>query len=217
MESVKKSMLAGVFLLLILLLASYSLKLFLPFSTAIWVSRIYFWIVLLLMVFYVLKVEKQKFLLYEEQKYPFWKALLMVFLMVAIIIFGNTVFGFIFKVLGFSETSQASKVIYSLLKQNYLLLIFACITAGVTEELLFRGYLQTRLEKLFGNAWMGILISALLFGLMHAGWESLLHIIVPLWIGLVYAFFYYKYRNIKILILLHIFWDLISTNIHLLL
>jgi len=209
-------MLAGIFLLLILLLANHCLKLFMPFSTAFWVSRIYFWVVLLLMAFYVIKIEKQKFLLYEEQKYPLGKALLMAFLVVIISILGTEILNFSLKFFGLSEeTSQVTKTVYSFFRENYLLLIFTCITAGVTEELLFRGYLQTRVEKLFGNSWVGILISAFAFGIVHAGWNNILQVIGTFWMGIVFAFFYYKYRSIKILILLHIFYDLITTNIHL--
>jgi len=205
----------GVLLLSILLPADFCLKHFLSFSTAFLLSRIYFWAVLAGMIFYALKVEKQKFLLYEEQKYPFKKILLMIFLIVVIILFGNAIISFILKSFGFSGISAETKAVYLLFKESYLLLIFTCITAGVTEELLFRGYLQTRLEKLFNNAWLGIIISSLIFGLMHMGWHDLLQLIGTFWIGLVFAFFYYKYKNIKILVLLHIFYDLISMSLKL--
>ena len=75
MNNLKKSMIAGIILLVILLLANFSIKLFM--LAGFWASRIYFWIVLIVMVFYALKVEKQKYLLYEEQKYHLKKALLM--------------------------------------------------------------------------------------------------------------------------------------------
>ena len=217
MNKLKKSMLAGIFLLIILLLANFSIKLFLPSPANFWATRIYFWLVVAAMAFYALKAEKQTFLLYEEKKYLFGKALSMAFIMVVVIIFGMAVLNFILKSFGLSqEPSQETKAIYSLFKDNYLLLIFTCITAGVTEELLFRGYLHTRLEKLFGNAGVGILISATVFGIMHVSWNNIFQIIGTFWMGLVLAFFYYKYRNIKILILLHIFYDLFSIGIKLL-
>lgn len=40
------------------------------------------------------------------------------------------------------------------------------ITAGLGEELLYRRFLQTRLEALIGP-WTGVLLASLLFGLMH--------------------------------------------------
>jgi membrane protease YdiL (CAAX protease family) len=42
------------------------------------------------------------------------------------------------------------------------------LQAGIGEELLFRGYLISRLDRLGLGAWPSILISALLFGLVHA-------------------------------------------------
>ena len=211
MNKLKKSMLAGIFLLFFLLLVNFHLKLFIPFSAVFWVSRIYFWIVLAAIVFYARKVEKQNFLLYEEQKYHFSKALLMAILVVIVMIFGMAFLNSILIFFGLSqEPSQETKTVYSLFEGNYLLLIFTCITAGVTEEFLFRGYLQTRLERLFNKTWAGILISALVFGIMHISWNNFFHIVGSFWIGLVLAYFYYKYRNIKILIFLHIFYDLFS-------
>jgi membrane protease YdiL (CAAX protease family) len=40
-------------------------------------------------------------------------------------------------------------------------------TAGLGEELMYRRFLQTRLESLTGS-WTGLLLASLLFGLMHA-------------------------------------------------
>ena len=210
----------GIFLLLILFLSffalSFCLKQILPFSTVHLITRIYCWLMLAVMIFYAIKIEKQKFLLYEEQKYPFGKALLMFLSLGVIIFFGEIVIVLIPMLFGFSEEiSQATKINLSVLKGNYLLAIFTCITAGVTEELLVRGYLQTRLEKLFNNAWVGIFISSFFFGLMHTSWGSILHIVATFWAGLVYAFFYYKYRNIKILIFVHMFHDLILISLQL--
>jgi membrane protease YdiL (CAAX protease family) len=40
------------------------------------------------------------------------------------------------------------KVLVQVLKKNRLLLVFTCLTAGITEEIIFRGYLLPRLEIL---------------------------------------------------------------------
>jgi membrane protease YdiL (CAAX protease family) len=39
--------------------------------------------------------------------------------------------------------------------------------AGFTEEVLFRGFLQTRLEKLLRSRWLAVVAAAFLFGLYH--------------------------------------------------
>jgi membrane protease YdiL (CAAX protease family) len=48
------------------------------------------------------------------------------------------------------------------------LFLFLSMTAGVVEEIVFRGFLQTQFGKLFRNVWIGMLISAIFFGLSHA-------------------------------------------------
>lgn len=47
-----------------------------------------------------------------------------------------------------------------------ILIVLVLLLAGVSEELLFRGYMQTRLVERWGR-WRGILIASALFGLMH--------------------------------------------------
>ena len=44
--------------------------------------------------------------------------------------------------------------------------VATAITAGLGEELMYRRFLQTRLEALLGP-WAGLLLASLLFGLMH--------------------------------------------------
>lgn len=54
------------------------------------------------------------------------------------------------------------------------LFYLVCITAGVAEELTYRGVLFTLLARLLGGWWMGALAAALLFGIVHLfqGWQS---------------------------------------------
>ncbi len=44
---------------------------------------------------------------------------------------------------------------------------FGLMTAGFTEEFFFRGFLQTRVERLTGSAWTAVLIVTVAFGLYH--------------------------------------------------
>jgi uncharacterized protein len=92
-------------------------------------------------------------------------------------------------------------------------------TAGIPEELFFRGYLQTRLEKKW-NRLAAILISTTLFAAWHlpsryllsngaegqAGdWGSvIIHTGIPVFIvGLVLSLHWSRYRNIVLLVLTH--------------
>lgn len=44
---------------------------------------------------------------------------------------------------------------------------FGLLTAGFTEEFFFRGFLQTRVERLAGSPWVAVLIVTIAFGLYH--------------------------------------------------
>ena len=46
----------------------------------------------------------------------------------------------------------------------YLVYFF---TVGLTEEVMFRGYLETRLHALTKHIWMDVIITGVLFVLMH--------------------------------------------------
>lgn len=50
------------------------------------------------------------------------------------------------------------------------------LTAGICEEILYRGWLVTFLGAFFGSIWIGVVVAAALFGLGHAyqGWKGIL-------------------------------------------
>jgi len=50
------------------------------------------------------------------------------------------------------------------------------LTAGICEEILYRGWLVTFLAAFFGSIWIGVVVAAVLFGLGHAyqGWKGIL-------------------------------------------
>lgn len=45
--------------------------------------------------------------------------------------------------------------------------VFLLLFTGTTEEFFFRGFLQTRLERVTGSRWGGLVLASLLFGLYH--------------------------------------------------
>ena len=98
----------------------------------------------------------------------------------------------------------------SIFKNNYFLIVFTCLTAGVIEELLMRAYIQPRIEKIYNSPVLGITVSALLFGILHSSYGTIGQVVVPFFIGIVFAVFYKKYSNIKILIICHFMFDFIS-------
>ena len=48
-----------------------------------------------------------------------------------------------------------------------LAFVMMLVFAGFTEELFFRGFLQTRLEALTGRPWVALLIASVLFAVYH--------------------------------------------------
>jgi len=97
----------------------------------------------------------------------------------------------------------------AMLRGRYGVIFFTSFTAGVVEEMLFRGYLLPRLALIFSSNVVAVIISSALFGLLHFGYNNWYHIVSAFFIGLVFALHYVKYRNIKILIICHFLWDII--------
>ena len=102
-------------------------------------------------------------------------------------------------------------------RNDPFLMVFTCVTAGFVEELLFRGYLLPRLALLFNNSLVAVIVSSVLFGLMHFGYGTVINMVGPFIIGLVFAIYYWKFRNIKVLIFCHFTWDLMALLLKLLL
>lgn len=96
------------------------------------------------------------------------------------------------------------------------------ITAGLGEELLYRRFLQTRLEGLLGP-WTGLLLASLLFGLMHvlshgdgAVWERAAQVIAMqgttgIALGLMWA----TWRRIWVCVLAHVLINGLGVLLHL--
>jgi len=94
-------------------------------------------------------------------------------------------------------------------KSNYWLMTFTCITAGITEELVFRAYLMPRIQALVKGPYVAIIGSSIVFGLFHIGYGTVMNVVGPFVIGIIFSIYYYNYRNIRVLILSHFLWDYI--------
>lgn len=78
------------------------------------------------------------------------------------------------------DTGDSSQVFLAL---TPLLAFVLALTAGVTEELLFRGILQTQLRRIMPVA-SAIFIQAIFFGLIHAGYGNFSQILFPTLFGI---------------------------------
>ena len=105
--------------------------------------------------------------------------------------------------------------ILTVFRHDTPLMLFTCVTAGIVEEFVFRGYLMPRLQLLFNRPYITVLVSSLLFGILHVGYGTVAQVVVPIFIGVVFAIHYYHFRNIKILIFCHFFWDIQALLINL--
>jgi membrane protease YdiL (CAAX protease family) len=178
-------------------------------ANSFFLSRMILWLYLLMIYAYVVKVEKQNFLLWSEKKSSLLFYIVSMVVIMAAIIIVVGIFSRIESYYGWNHSDKL-KAMLQLLWKNKLLMLFTTLSAGIMEELLFRGYLMPRLQLLLKKSWPAIMISSLLFGLAHYSYGSLSQIINPLIIGLIFAWHYQKYRNIKVLMICHFLIDFIS-------
>lgn len=89
------------------------------------------------------------------------------------------------------------------------LLFLSVLTAGITEEIIFRGYLIERLNELSSKNALVVLISVIAFVLPHILSWNLAHVLgVVLPLGLILSLIYLWKRNLVFNIIIHIVIDL---------
>ncbi|MGA3370413.1 MAG: CPBP family intramembrane glutamic endopeptidase [Terracidiphilus sp.] len=103
----------------------------------------------------------------------------------------------------------SAKTVDSLLPQSLLEIlvwIATSITAGICEEMAFRGYLQRQLHALSGNVVAAVLAQGLVFGLFHSyqGWTNVIVISV---LGALYGALAAWRRNLRANMIVHAWGD----------
>jgi len=91
--------------------------------------------------------------------------------------------------------------------QRLLFVVTIPITAGFCEELIWRGYIITRLEARGRRRWPAIALAAVSFALIHG---SPLHWLFTFLIGIVAGYYYTRERNLVPLMISHAVVDLWS-------
>ncbi len=86
----------------------------------------------------------------------------------------------------------------NLLKLTLIMVLFV----GLVEELIFRSILQTRLEQVLGVGG-GIILTSLLFGLMHSGYGTPFEIIYTASVGVIISYIFHKTKSLPFITLLH--------------
>ena len=181
------------------------------FESIFWISRIELWIVLFITFLYAKGIEKEKFLIWTEQKRKlifYIASILIILVTITVLLTGLSL---IIHKIGFTSNDNALTTMTNVLCNNLGLLIFTCLTAAFTEEFIFRGYLLPRLQILLGNKWISIFLSSLLFALVHIGYGDIERMLFPFIIGFIFSIYYYKYRSLTVLIICHFVMDFYST------
>jgi membrane protease YdiL (CAAX protease family) len=104
-------------------------------------------------------------------------------------------------VLKFNDQQKVSEKITSL---PVIVLLFAVIGAPLTEELFFRAFLVPR---------AGIIASAIVFGLLHFAYGSVVEVLGAVVIGLVLAASYKFTKNVAPCMLAHMLYNAISITV----
>lgn len=98
---------------------------------------------------------------------------------------------------------QASPLIPDLSLINLLeLTIIMIFVIGLTEEFIFRGIIQTRLEEFLGPAG-GILLASLLFGLMHSSYGTPYEMAYTFLAGGILGYFFYRTKSLALVVMIH--------------
>jgi membrane protease YdiL (CAAX protease family) len=169
-------------------------------------SRFVFWAVVVFLWWFAAQFEKRPLLIWKEKqsglKFIFkWTVLLFILILAANLISNITI------LLGFHQNKELIRQMSRFMTGRTLLILFISVTAGVTEEIIFRGYILTRLSLLFKNQYIPIVISALIFSGMHYAYHSAHEQLFTFLVGLIMAAHYKRYGNLKPLIIAHFLVD----------
>ncbi len=99
---------------------------------------------------------------------------------------------------GFNDEQKVSEKVLDL---PLIILAFAVVVAPVTEELFFRAFLSPRI---------GIILSAILFGLAHFTYGSVVEIVGVLFVGLLLGSLFRMSRSVVPCIMVHMTYNLLS-------
>ncbi len=137
-----------------------------------------------------------------------WKnfAIGVIFLFSAII-----VLNFLSNILGSYDIFSTEDISYLLPRTGpeKVFWIILSISAGVAEELAFRGFVLTRMEILTGSIWPGVILGSLCFGIGHLyqGWSGVILIAIY---GGMFSLLFYARGSLIPCIVAHILQDVMA-------
>lgn len=176
-------------------------------------SEVLKWMVLAIVYFYARKAELNSFLLWPQQKYNaafYIKFVILLYLLVL----GCGVIAHIPTWLGFHDDNSIMLKMNGIIQRYPLLLVCVCLNAGISEELIFRGYILSRLSLFFPDKHWPVFISALIFTSVHLAYKNLGEVLFVFLFALVFGYHYQKYRNLTVLMIVHFITDLIAIGLY---
>jgi len=106
---------------------------------------------------------------------------------------------------GMMIPSDEAGSIESAVQISGFIMLAGVITAGITEEILYRGYAMERLLDWTGSKWISSIISLVFFTVLHiSGWNMahIVGVVIPLGAAMI-ALYWWK-RNLILVIIVHI-------------
>ena len=180
------------------------------FQIAVWLL----YIIVMAMILLLNKMSRRSFANILAQDRPWLKTLGQSVIVCIVATLAFLMSGALLSITGISM-EQADMSQYDFIRGNWFNLILALcavyIISSFGEELIFRAFLISRLEKLIPNAKgrniIYVLISGVVFGIIHFTW-GWVGILQTTFMGLVMAssYIYFK-RNIWVVVLAHVYMD----------
>jgi uncharacterized protein len=107
---------------------------------------------------------------------------------------------------------DAARSVNTLLPQGYLEImawILVSVSAGICEEIVYRGYLQRQLLALTGSSFAAVLIQGIIFGISH-GYQGLKQVIVISVFGIFYGTLAIWRKSLRPNMIAHAWGDIFS-------
>ncbi len=176
-------------------------------------SRVLYWFFVLLLWWYATNVEQTSFLLNKTNQLTTFDFGVHVVLLMVVLYLIIPFFGFAMFKMGMVHKSKKIEELWVLTKGRWWLIVLISITAGFVEEMIFRGYIQPRLQQLTKSPVVAILVTSLLFGALHYRYGTLINVVGPFVIGIILGIYYFRYKQIAVVITCHFLWDFISLSV----
>ena len=87
------------------------------------------------------------------------------------------------------------------LSDEPLAVVTMALFAPIVEEMMFRGAIQGYLMRRCSNAWMGIIITAIIFGAIHMNPQQMVYATL---LGIIFGWIYYRTRSLLPVIVGHV-------------